>query len=161
MRRFFLTQIVPINGQVNFQIVLDPSSWIFDHRKIEWEDYITQAVRVEDVLESKREERAGAAMPRMIDTGVKYEKERWLTDSFVIPVSPFIKNAEPKSEATTVRLIKETGEETSIPLSVFEKGVFGFSQNGKILQKDGPLHFYDLENYKKQPITGISEISVE
>lgn len=157
-----MTQVVPITGQVNYQIVLDPSSWIFDHRKIEWNDYITQAVQIEDVLENKRDERAGAAMPRMIETGVKYDKKRWLTDSFVIPVSPFLNNAQPLESASTVRFIKENGDEVvSLSLKEFEEGVFGFSKNGKILQEDGPLHFCNLNDYKDHPITGIARIVIE
>ncbi|WEG11711.1 peptidyl-prolyl cis-trans isomerase [Pullulanibacillus sp. KACC 23026] len=154
-----MSTIVPITGRVQFQIVLDPSSWIFDHRKIELNDYLTETITIQDVLGHNRDERAGAAMPRMIETGVKYEKDKWLTDSFVIPIAPFLSNAEPLEDASLVHLLSEDGEEiTTLPITVFKEGVFCFSKNGKILKEEGPLQFYNLDDYHDEPIGGISKI---
>ncbi len=157
-----MTDIVQIAGKVKFPIVLDPSSWIFDNRKIEWQDYLQEKVTIDDVIENRKDERAGAAMPRMIEVKVKYDKATWLTDSFVIPVEPFLKNAEPLEEATHVRFENRSGEQHPLlPIDVFKAGVFGFSKNGKILQEDGPLQFCNLEDYKEAPITGITKIIIE
>jgi hypothetical protein len=154
-----MSSIVQITGKVHFQIVLDPSSWIFDDRKIEWHDFISGKVTIEDV--TNKEERAGAALPRMIERGVKYEKERWTKDSFVIPVGPFLKNAEPEEDATTVRFEREGQADVTVPIETVLEGVFIFSHEGKILKEDGPLQFSDLHAYKDAPIKGIGKIVVE
>lgn len=156
-----MTQIVQVTGKVKFPIVLDPSSWIFDNRKIEWTDYIEQKVTIDDVIENKKDERAGAAVPRLVEVKVKYDKERWLTDSFVIPVLPFLNNSEPEADAKTVCFERNIDEAVRIPLDVFKEGVLVFSKNGKILKEDGPLQFCDLEVYKENPIIGITKIVVE
>jgi hypothetical protein len=154
-----MSSIVQVSGKVHFSIVLDPSSWIFDDRKIEWHDYISEKVTIKDVTE--KEERAGAALPRMIERGIKYEKDRWVKDSFVIPVVPFLKNAEPLEDATTIRFEREGEEDVSVSIETVREGVFIFSHEGKILQEDGPLQFSDLNEYKEAPIKGIRKIVIE
>ena len=155
-----MSSIVQISGKVHFQIVLDPSSWIFDDRKIEWQDFISEKVTIKDVTEN-REERAGAALPRMIERGIKYDKDRWTKDSFVIPVGPFLKNAEPQEDATSVLFEREGLADITVPLDTVLEGVFIFSHEGKILKADGPLQFCDLKAYKEAPIKGISKIVIE
>lgn len=157
-----MSTIVPISGQVRFSIVLDPSSWIFDHRKIELHDYLQEKITVNDVLEHDRDERAGAALPRMVETGIKYDKERWLTDSFVIPVRPFLKNSEPLEEARIAHLLSDNEETVaSLPLDQFNQGVFCFSFQGKVIKENGPLHFYNLNEFKDSPIKHIAKIVIE
>lgn len=156
-----MTQIVQVTGKVKFPIVLDPSSWIFDNRKIEWNDYIEQRVTIDDVIENKKDERAGSAVPRLVEVKVKYDKERWLTDSFVIPVAPFLNNSEPEPDSQTVCFERSQGDTVRIPLDVFKEGVLVFSKNGKILQEDGPLQFCNLKDFKDNPIVGINKIVLE
>jgi hypothetical protein len=155
-----MSSIVQISGKVHFPIVLDPSSWIFDDRKIEYNDFISEKVTIKDVTE-KKEERAGAALPRMIERGIKYDKARWITDSFVIPIGPFLKNAEPLEEASTVRFVREGEDDVTVSIETVREGVFIFSNEGKILQEEGPLQFSNLSKYKEAPIKKIKKIVIE
>lgn len=84
-----------------------------------------------------------------------------LTGTFGILFKPFIENAEPFDTAETVVFETASGD-FSFPLEESKKLVLKFSQEGKPLREDGPIHILlpdgsNLEN----PITNISAIRVE
>ena len=55
-----MLEIIPIVGRIKFPITLDPSSWIFDDRKIALEDFLADDFDLDRFLEEQKDERAGA-----------------------------------------------------------------------------------------------------
>ncbi|GGH74328.1 hypothetical protein JOD43_000251 [Pullulanibacillus pueri] len=157
-----MPEIVTITGLVSFPLTLDPSSWIFDDRKIDIDDFFSNDFDLDEFLEAQKDERAGAAIPRLAKGQRKYKKQEWLTRSFAIPVKIFIENSEPKNEATQVTFSLQNGEKAIVSLEDAKSGVFAFSINGRIIEEDGPLHFYFQDpSMKDKAIKGITSIIVE
>lgn len=162
--------ILPLTGKVKFSITLDPTSWIFDDRKIEIQDFFEKAKNGSgDVMEEEAkayENEIKALSAKLGKPAVgkhirRYQKTQWLTDSFVIPARPFIDNAQPLEDATTVIFQQKGGEHYSVPLEDVNKGVFAFSKNGKAIIDDGPLHFYYGDGSNAgNPIKGIEKIVI-
>ncbi|MGV3488862.1 MAG: hypothetical protein ACO1OC_09790 [Tuberibacillus sp.] len=152
-------KIVPILGKVKFQITLDPSSWIFDDRKIAYQDYYDEAFNLDAFLEAQKDERAGAAIPRLAKLKRKYKKDEWLTESFVMPLKIFLQNAEPLQDAKEIVFERVNGEAVSFPLNEVDQGALQFSRDGKVLTDEGPL-IYLSHDHSKPPVTQIKKISV-
>ncbi|MCP3741773.1 peptidyl-prolyl cis-trans isomerase [Rossellomorea sp. BNER] len=161
--------IIPIKGKVKFSITLDPGVWIFDDRKVDLTTYFRSKEEKVDELEEytksvsrhwSREIQEGATYPPTLKTEKKYEKEKILTGSFGIPLQPFLRNAEPLSDAKA--LIVET-EENEISFNLAEESlILGFSKEGKPLRENGPVHVYfgDGSN-KENPITNVKAFRIE
>lgn len=84
-----------------------------------------------------------------------------LTGTFGILFKPFIENAEPYESAETVIFETDKGD-FSFPLEDSKELVLKFSQEGKPLREDGPVHVLlpdgsNLDN----PITNITAIRIE
>lgn len=152
-------QIVPILGQVKFKITLDPSSWIFDDRKIAYVDYYDEAFDLDTFLEAQKDERAGAAIPRLAKLQRKYKREDWLKESFVMPIRLFLNNAEPLEGASLVQFERANGETVNFPINEMENSALQFSHDGKLLSEDGPLIFLG-EDQKQPPVTQITKITI-
>lgn len=131
-----MNQIVPIKGSTTYTIILDPSVWIFDQRKIDLEQYTA--------------------------TGeLKTVAEREATGSYGIPFRPFLQNAAPLAEAKQVKVILATEESVVLTLEEAMNGILGFALQGKSLGTDGPLHFYyGSPNEKKEPIRQVTAFEV-
>lgn len=159
--------IVPIAGNVKFQITLDPSVWIFDDRKIEKDVFLNPELNVdneEDAQEKNKDQmgiREGVVRPPVNRSIKRFEKEKILQGSFVIPLRPFLVNAEPNHQATKVKLEDDKGNGVEISIDEAFEGMLGFAENGKPLKEDGPVHFYlgDTSN-KDNPIKNIHKIVV-
>ncbi|MBA9025004.1 MULTISPECIES: hypothetical protein [Bacillaceae] len=145
-----MESIVFIQGNVKFPITLDPGVWIFDDRKVEIETYFNSDTKVENELEEytiaaskhwEKEIREGATMPPTLKTERKFEKQRLLEGTFVIPFKPFLDNAEPNSNATEV-VVKTANSEQTFTKEDAETFVIGFSINGKPIKEHGPMYIY-------------------
>ena len=157
-----MPNIVALSGLVKFPITLDPSSWIFDDRKIDMDDFFEEDFNLDAFLEAQKDERAGAAIPRMAKGQKKYKKSDWLTRSFCMPVKVFIENSEPLAEAKSVTFERQNEKKVTLSLEEAKSGVFAFSKDGKIIESDGPLHFYYPDPEKRnEAITGIIGIIIE
>ena len=165
-----MENIIAIEGKVRFPITLDPGVWIFDDRRIDLNTYFETKNEpnlndleqyTKDVSRHwDREIREGAIYPPTLNTEKKFEKEKVLTGTFGIKFSPFLKNAEPLSEANEVVFI--SGEkEVVMSFAEAHEVIFAFSKNGKPLKDDGPIHLYygDGSN-ENNPIVSISKIIV-
>ncbi len=165
--------IIQFKGEVKFKLTLDPTVWIFDDRKLDLEKYFTEERVERDEMEDykrgmgehwSREIMEGATVPPTLNSEKKYkkqEKKEMLTGTFGILFKPFIENAEPFGTAETVVFETDNGD-FSFPLEESKKLVLKFSQEGKPLREDGPVHILlpdgsNLDN----PITNISAIRVE
>lgn len=165
-----MEKIIGLSGKVKYSITLDPTVWIFDDRKIDLTTYFSTIFDTPDELEEytksisnhwDREIMEGAIYPPTLKTEKKYEKEKVLTGSFGIPFQPFLKNAEPDENATTLT-IKTTNSEHEITLDIAKDLILGFSKEGKPLSEDGPVHVYfgDASN-QLNPIKNVREFIIK
>ncbi|MFC7392416.1 hypothetical protein [Scopulibacillus cellulosilyticus] len=147
-----------ITGRVKFTITMDPTSLLFDDRKIKWEDFLNMIDHHIDFLNEEDE----TDTPPFKKKRRKYKREDMLTESFVIPVKPFIENAEPLEDATIVVFERQDGDHYELSLTEAKQGVFAFSYKGRALTEDGPLHFYyGNGSNKDHPVRGIQKIVIK
>ncbi|WP_019152933.1 hypothetical protein [Robertmurraya massiliosenegalensis] len=165
-----MESIVMLSGNVKYTITLDPSVWIFDDRRQDLHTYFHEQQEEKDTLEEytkevskhwDREIIEGAVVPPTLKTEKKYLKEELLTGTFCIPFKPFLTNAEVSENAKNL-VIETVDGMVTIPLTVAEKMVLGFSKDGKPLREDGPIHCYygDGSNYEN-PIKNVVSFKIE
>lgn len=166
-----MENIIPIKGAVNFNITLDPSVWIFDDRRIDLKTYFTQSQEEEDedlkyLLATgkhwSREIMEGAVFPPTLKTERKFDRQGMKTGTFGMQIKHFLNNAEIKEGATRVVFECKNGEEHSFTIEEANTFIFKFSQDGKPLTEDGPVHliFGDGSNVEN-PIKNVIGIRVE
>jgi len=165
-----LENIIPITGKINYQITLDPGVWIFDDRKVDLDTYFQETKATENELEKytksvskhwDREIMEGAVFPPTLKTERKFEKQKLMEGNFGIVFEPFIKNAEPQDEATSL-VIKHKDGELELSLEEAAKLILGFSKNGKPLTEDGPVYIYYGDGSNQQdPIKGVKEFHIK
>jgi hypothetical protein len=165
-----MEKIIALTGKVKYSITLDPSVWIFDDRKVDLTTYFSTSSDHTDELEEytksiskhwDREIIEGAVYPPTLKTEKKYEKEKVLTGSFGIPFQPFLENAVPEGNAATL-IIKTTASEHEISLDIAKKLIIGFSEVGKPLSEDGPVHVYFGDGSNQQhPIKNVREFLIK
>lgn len=139
-----MPDIILLTGNLDYTITLDASAMLFDDRKFDLTAYF--------------------ANPHDLDHPPrKYNKRDLLNSdhSFAVPFKPFLENAQPKPDATAVLVEKKNGEQTEVPLEKAKTSILAFTENGKFLKEDGPVHFYygDASN-KDRPITDIAKFIV-
>ena len=158
--------IIQLSGNIKFNITLDASVWIFDDRKIIFDDAFTDRVEEEPVDELKKAaERFNLEVyqqkikPPVNKSINKFEREQILTQTYVMPINEFIKNAEVDSSVTNV-LLTTTNGPVEVSLAELESSYLLFSVEGKPIKEDGPVYLYfgDGSN-KDNPIKGISKIT--
>ena len=161
--------IVQIKGNVRFPITLDPTVWIFDDRKIILEEAFQD--RKETVDEDKLQKAAELfnqeiysqkkIKPPVNKSINRYEKEKALTNSYVMPIKDFIKTIEINDGAERV-ILNTNEDDVIISIEQLESAYLIFAMKGKPLKEDGPVHliFGDGSN-KDEPIKGINQIIVE
>jgi hypothetical protein len=165
-----LNSIVMLEGKVEYKITLDPGVWIFDDRKVDLTTYFTTAHTAVDELEEytksvskhwDREIREGAIYPPTLKTETSTKKEKLLNGTFGIPFRYFIDNAGPLN-GTSLIIIETKKGEYEIPLEHAYQAILGFSNEGKPLRVDGPVHFYygDGSNLN-EPIKDIVKFTIE
>lgn len=165
-----MENIIVLSGKVKFTITLEPTVWIFDDRKVDLTTYFSTTTIPSNDLEEytksvskhwDREITEGAIYPPTLKTEKKYEKEKVLTGSFGVPFHPFLKNAEPDETASSL-IIKTATSEHEIPLEKAMNLVLGFSNAGKPLTEDGPVHVYFGDGSNQQnPIKHVREFIVK
>jgi hypothetical protein len=162
--------IVALNGKVNYPLTLDPGVWIFDDRKEDLNTLFDRKNNKESEQEKylkdvsahwDRELQEGAVPPSEKQKPKTTLKETLLTSSFAISLSYFIYNAQPYPDAEKVTFKSGDGN-VEITLKEAQEGYLAFSENGKPLKTDGPVHFYfgDGSN-KENPIKHISAITIQ
>lgn len=167
--------IVMIQGNVHFPITLDPTTWIFDDRKIDLDTYFDTVSSAEEQPSTEadhtarrfardREEGSNAPDPdpgRGRTNKVRNKKEAIIHGSFGIRFEPFLENAEPKEDASHV--VVETEAETHlVSLEEAKNFIVAFSHKGSPLKEDGPVHIYygDGSN-KANPIRQVTGFRVK
>lgn len=165
-----MENITFIKGKVKYTITLDPGVWIFDDRRLDLTTYFSTKIGKIDELEEykkavskhwDREIMEGAVVPPTLKSENRFEKEKVLTGTFGIPLRPYLTNSEPLSDAN-VLVISSADGDLEVPLAEANELVLGFSNNGKPLFSDGPVHVYfgDGSN-QKSPIKNVKEFIVK
>lgn len=162
--------ILIISGKVKYTITLEPSVWIFDDRRIDLTTYFLTRNMNEDSLEDytkavskhwDREIMEGAIYPPTLKTEKKFEKEKVLTGTFGIPFKPFLANSEPADDAHTL-VIHSTDGEYEVPFESAFDLILAFSDTGKPLIADGPVHVYFGDGSNQQnPIKNVRGFTVK
>lgn len=165
-----MERIIPVKGEVNFKITLDPGVWIFDDRRIDLTTFFTtEHIETDELAEYtknmsahwSREIMEGSTNPPTIQTEKKYEKTKMLTGTFGIYLHHFLKNAEVKENATNVVIETENGEH-SFSLEEAQTLIFKFSQDGKPLHDDGPAYILKADGSNlENPIKQVNAVRVE
>jgi hypothetical protein len=165
-----MENIIVLSGKVKYTITLEPTVWIFDDRKVDLTTYFSTTSNPTNDLEEytksiskhwDREITEGAVYPPTLKTEKKYEKEKVLTGSFGIPFQPFLKNAEPDENAAAL-VIKTATSEHEISLDKAMNLILGFSNVGKPLSEDGPVHVYFGDGSNLQnPIKNVREFIIK
>lgn len=161
--------IIQLKGKVKFPITLDPSVWIFDDRKIILEQLFEEREEVEEKEDAKKTAEMfdqevyfnTKIKPPVNQSLNRFEREQALKESFVMPLKTFIESAEPEEDATSARLITSS-DDIVISLEQLREAYVRFSDKGKQLKEDGPIHLYfgDGSN-ANEPFTHIKEIIIE
>src|SRR5690625_94189 len=162
--------IIPIEGNVTYPITLDASVWIFDERKIIFEDAFTNSKKPKKEKEENYIKEAAERLNRAYDPRVKQninrnlnkqEQEDALTYSYVMPIKPFLEHTEPNENAKIAHIIT-IDNVVEIPLTQLENSVLLFSKEGKPITDKGPVHLYFKDGSNKDnPIKGINKFKIK
>ncbi|MCM3768542.1 peptidyl-prolyl cis-trans isomerase [Neobacillus niacini] len=165
-----MENIMKLSGKVKYPLTLDPSVWIFDDRRIDLTTYFStnkQATNADEEYTKAvskhwdREIMEGAVFPPTLKTERIYEKQKMMTGTFGIPFKPFLKNSEPDSDAS-ILMIHTNDNDYEVSLSEASELIFAFSDQGKQLTADGPVHVYfgDGSN-RENPIKNVKGFTVK
>lgn len=159
--------IIPIIGNVKFSITLDPTVWIFDDRKIKFDE----AFDLKEEEEEKTEDFMFSSPTRYNEEVFKatngnkpiskVDGKEILKNSYVISLDRFLDRAEIKEDAISATLMKTNGEEETILLEDLYNTYLLFAWEGKPLKEDGPVHVYMKDGSNKDsPIKFVNKIVV-
>ncbi len=162
--------IIQLTGNVQHPITLDPTVWIFDDRKVSFEEAFTPASEQENQEEDDirkaskmwdREVYQQKLNPPINRSISAFEKKEILDGTYVMPIHHFLGNAQLNNNASTVTLETNNGSH-SITVDQLNNAQFLFAVDGKPVKEDGPVHVYfgDGSN-QSEPITGLQKIVVE
>lgn len=155
--------IVLIKGKVKFPITLDPSVWIFDDRKILFDDLfdVDKLNTYERAQEKILEKQANAKVPPINQNKIDKDRKAILTKSYAMPLAEFLAHAEIEDDATHAILHTSFGDK-KITLEQLNNCYLLFSKEGKQLKDDGPVHLYFKDgSNKNKPIKGIKQIILQ
>lgn len=161
--------IVQLTGNINYNITLDPTVWIFDDRKVLFEEAFSNSQDKEqveiDALEItanrwSQEVYQHRTRPPVNKSISKFEREKILKNSYVMPIYEFLSHAEVKPNTTDVTLVT-LNHDVNITLAELQDCYLLFAIKGKPLKNDGPVHLYFKDGSNQDnPITGIQKIIV-
>ncbi|SDJ04228.1 hypothetical protein [Salimicrobium halophilum] len=163
--------IVQITGKVSYPITLDPTVWIFDDRKQTFSEVFGDGISTEEEQEvdelREQAERFNRAMyqqkvsPPINKSVNRYEKERAIKGTFLMPLLPFLHTSEIDKNANTA-VLETTDGEVSITTEQIRDSYALFAETGKPLKEDGPIHLYFGDGSNKEaPVKGIKKIRFE
>ncbi|TDM03580.1 hypothetical protein ERX37_04285 [Macrococcus hajekii] len=157
--------MIQVLGNVKFKITLDPSTWIFDDRKITVEEMEAgkttgvEPISFKDNKAWNRDILEGGAKPPTLNSEKKYKKQQLLESTYVINMEPFFNITEPHADAQVIRL-SNGNEHEDIRLTDVSKLYFQFSKNGKRLYEDGMVDAFLFDGDYSQRIKHVNAIEV-
>ncbi|SDK20365.1 hypothetical protein [Lacicoccus qingdaonensis] len=157
--------VIQILGDIKFQITLDPSTWIFDDRKITLEDALKaeqddDSITFSDNTEWNRQIIEGSSKPPTLKSEKKYKNSQLLEETFIIRLDTFLEYTEPeRGEDAMITYTHDEGT-TILPYSERGRHYAQFSQDGKRMYDDNMIDLVvisdnDIET-RLQHVTGIS-----
>lgn len=156
--------IIQLKGNIKFQITLDPSTWIFDDRKIKLEELLkndkdSEEITFQDQTEWNRQIIEGETKPPTLKSEKKYKKRELLDSSFVICLQPFLEYTEPHNgEDAKINFIHKDGT-TQLDYKDRHSFYAHFSNEGKRLYDDSMFDLLVVTNgnqkIKLSHVTGI------
>src|SRR5690625_7115119 len=109
--------IVQLAGNVGYPITLDPTVWIFDDRKVLFEEAFIKKEESTHTYERNELDEAAERWNRAIHLSdarppvnksiTRFEREKILKNSYVMPIQEFIVHAEVADDAKDVTLITD------------------------------------------------------
>ncbi|KAB2477103.1 hypothetical protein ABFV70_07995 [Staphylococcus arlettae] len=159
--------MIQIKGAVKFPITLDSTTWIFDDRKVKIEDLEagvfdgTKPIQFSDNREWNRAILEGQTNPPTLNSEIKYKKNAMLDGTFVINMAPFFKNAEPKHDASKIRLFNDQ-DAIELDIELLPYLFFKFAHEGKRLYTDNAVNsfIYTPENGYSHQFDYVTHIEV-
>ncbi|WP_407268134.1 hypothetical protein [Radiobacillus sp. PE A8.2] len=161
--------IVQLTGNVTYPITLDPTVWIFDDRKLIFEEAFSNNIQ----KKTDNDEIKNASLrwqkeyhPKMINPPVnktisKAERENIFIYTYVMPITDFVNHSEIKQEAKQAKIVTTKGDQI-ITLDQLKQCLLLFAKAGKPITDDGPVHLYFQDGSNKQePIKGVTKIVIE
>ncbi|WP_028782641.1 hypothetical protein [Thalassobacillus devorans] len=158
--------IVQIAGNVKYPITLDPTVWIFDDRKVTYDEAFGTGEKEqeeEDELQKASMRWDREIYQQKIDPPVnrsisRFEREKILKETYLMDLKPFISTSEPANDLSGVTL-ETTHGDVEVTVEQMRQALALFSVEGRPLKEDGPLHLYweDASN-KDEPIKGVKKI---
>ncbi|KZZ82991.1 hypothetical protein [Bacillus sp. SJS] len=163
-----MTDIIQISGKVKFPITIDPSVWIFDDRKADLTSFFLKTGETQNEQDEytkqiskhwDREIKEGNEAPAEPLKNI-FKKQELVNGTFGIRFAPFLSNAELDETASAVQIIAEE-DIVVLPLEKARELIAAFSEDGKPLKNDGPMHLYygDGSN-RDRPIKAVREIII-
>ncbi|WP_077309829.1 hypothetical protein [Terribacillus halophilus] len=152
--------IITLTGKVEFPLTLDPSVWIFDDRKVLFENAFKEVEPVPDA-EEKHWDRSvyqQKMKPPINKSLTREERKKALENSYVMPIADFLATANIQEDATHAVFVTETGEE-SVALDDLKASMFLFAVDGRSIKETGPAHCY-LPSKQEHPIMAIRQIRI-
>ena len=109
-----------------------------------------------------REIMEGATFPPTLKTEKKFDRKKLISGTFAISLDQFVKNAIPEENATTITFTSIDGTTYPFPLSQLKDFLLKFSQDGKPLIDDGPVHLLLKDGSNAEnPIRAINGITID
>lgn len=143
--------IIQVQGNVAFKITLDPSTWIFDDRKIDisGKNLTSEDITFDDDREWNRSIIEGSSKPPTLKTEKQYKskKEALTTGTFAIALAPFLEYTEPNAgeDAMIIFTDSESGALIEIPYASRQHVFAYFCKDGKRLHSDGMFDLLFIE----------------
>lgn len=157
--------VIQILGDIKFQITLDPSTWIFDDRKISLEDALAaeqddDGISFSDNTEWNREIIEGSSKPPTLKSEKKYKNSQLLEETFIIKLDTFLEYTEPeRGEDAMITYTHDEGT-TILPYNERSRHYAQFSKDGKRMYDDNLIDLVILSNNnietRLQHVTSIS-----
>lgn len=164
-----MADVIVVKGAVQFPITIDPSVWVFDDRKFELSTYVEQCnleqLETEKYIRSaalhwEKEMKEGSAPPS--ERKSLAEERKVLEGDYAIKLAPFLENAKPHANATTLRIHREQQDYVDISLEESKQIILQFSKDGKPIREKGPVLLYFPQDLRdnKQPLNNITMFEI-
>jgi len=152
--------IILIKGNIKYPLTLDPSVWIFDDRKIPFENFLSgkddtkDCEKIYDSYEYKIKPPVQASLEKFKQAGPG-------SGSYVMPLKPFLERSEPAIESNNaILLAKNNTIMAELSMNELMESALLFAIDGKQISEDGPVHLYLSNNQTSVPIKGFSNIII-
>ncbi|KQL58120.1 MULTISPECIES: hypothetical protein [Bacillaceae] len=161
-----------ISGKVKKPLTIDPTVWIFDERKIdlttffesnlqleEENDLIHYTQKISQQFDKEMLEGSEPPNPNRDSNRIKYNRQELINGSFGMPLRSFIRNAAPYEDAQSIVVETTENQHVTLPIEKADYLIAAFSDNGKPLHKDGPVHLYVADGVSQTAIKRVKQLS--